>query len=529
LKEPTRLLLKTNDEFFGEDELFDQFYFAPKGFTLKKGQRDLQAILSNDILDHELFTGILPVFEKMGELNIFAARSGAVNGKQPKIGLAQRSANFLYFKYRFAARQLQIAGKFNPFLASGFPALVIDKYVNPAQLELRQQLIAQNGGVTTPDMNKLLGTHFLCNLTEVVHVVDQHQGMTQVNGTYARQPDESTEFLGVIRADQTVQRRLGSDAVRQTVVAAVFPPTIPALGPNQGEITAVEDVTQAYQAQDIKTGQKLPVYQGPTQAGTNNARVNVPIGLTLPASDDGQDVVSLIGSADTLVRFRAYKVTETVPRYRQEVVDLPAEEYIRPGWYGDIWHPALIGKAYQKFFRTGAITDEQQVEIGDTASVGTPLELAEKALADAAKATSADDPRAISPGLLALDKNSSIQAAVAFLVQTYSYIKQQGLDVDEFIRSYTWRPVANIFDMFGSGDLVFSSDGKEVLQGVEGFHSRAFGLYDDLFGLVTNDIESVIGLQRGSTAAQKGDVRKRKQLAVQEYVAALQFARAILG
>ena len=127
LQEPTRLLLKTNDEFFGEDELFDQFYVTPRAMTLKGTQANLSNMMSNTLLDHELFTGILPIFEKMGELNIFAARSGtAPNGTTPKIGLAERSANFLYFKYRFAARMISISGKFNPYVAVGFPGLIID-------------------------------------------------------------------------------------------------------------------------------------------------------------------------------------------------------------------------------------------------------------------------------------------------------------------------------------------------------------------------------------------------------------------
>jgi len=529
LQEPTRFLLKTNDEFFGEDELFDKFFFAPKMPTLKSQKRELQALLKNDLLEHELFTGILPVFEKMGELNIFGAKSGAVNGKNPKIGLAQRTTNFLYFKYRFAARQLSLQGKFNPYLACGFPALVVDRPMDAQSLAVRQRLLEKNNGVSTPDIDKLVGTNFLCNLTEVAHSVDQSQGATSINCSYARQSEESIEFLD-IRTDQKIQKRAGSDATRVTVVAAVSPPILPALGPNMGPITSVVEVTAAYRAQDLKTGKKIPLYQGPTQSGTNRQKISVPIGLRLPAKAYGADVVNFVGAPDVLVFFRAFRITESVPRYRQEVVDLPAEEYIRPGWYGDIWHPALIGKAYQSFFQTGAITDEQQVSYNDTkSSIGRAYDEAEAVLAEAAKATSADDPRRATPGLLALDKNSSVQAAVAFLVQTYSYVRQQGLDVDEFIRTYTWRPIATMVDMFGTSDLALSPDGRKVVSGVEGFHSRAFGPYEDLFGLVTPEIEGIVGIKKGSAAAQRGDTRKRKQQAVQEYVAALQYARAILG
>jgi hypothetical protein len=162
-------------------------------------------------------------------------------------------------------------------------------------------------------------------------------------------------------------------------------------------------------------------------------------------------------------------------------------------------------------------------------SVGLPAEDAAAALQKVGTALDADDPSAWAAGLLALAKDTSIEGAVAFILQTYSYIKLHGLSVDDFIRSYTWRPIASMPDMFGSSDLTLDAEGHAVVQGVEGFHSRAFGGFNDLFGLVTPDIESITGIKRGSTVAQKGDVRGRKQLAVQEYVSALQFARAILG
>ena len=86
-----------------------------------------------------------------------------------------------------------------------------------------------------------------------------------------------------------------------------------------------------------------------------------------------------------------------------------------------------------------------------------------------------------------------------------------------------------MIDMFGTSNLTLSPDGSRILQGFEGFHSRAFGQYEDLFGLVTTDIESVLGIKRGEAASQKTDTRKRKQDAVLDYVAAIQLSRAMLG
>ena len=530
LQEPTRFLLKTNDEFFGEDELFDAFYYAPKSFTVATQKRNLQAMMGNDLLDHELFTGILPVFEKMGELNIFAARSGTVNGKVPKIGLAQRSTNFLYFKHRFAARQMSVVARFNPYIAPGFPGLLIDKWVDAQSLSDRQALINKYGGVNT-SINELLGTHFLGNFTEVEHVVDQTAGRTTITMSYPRQPDESVEFLGATKDDQKVQKRFGQDALRSTDVAALGAPKVLSIGPNYGQIVNVTDVTQQYQGTSTGGGPQLPLYDGPRRQGTGEAAINVPVGVELSANAYGPQVVALVGGDQSqLVTFRAYRIQEQVPQYRQQQVDLPAEEYIRPGWYGDCWHPSVVGQVYQQYFNTGAITDAQQVTDPGGASQGVPNQQAEDALAEAANGLDWSDPRTQAPAVLTLDSNASIQDAVGFLVQTYSYAKLAGtVDIDAFISSYVWRPIASMVDMFGSSDLQLSADGSVVVQGIEGFHSRAFGPYNNLFGLVTADLDSIIGIKRGSTAAQKADVRKRRQDKVKEYVAALQFARAILG
>jgi hypothetical protein len=103
------------------------------------------------------------------------------------------------------------------------------------------------------------------------------------------------------------------------------------------------------------------------------------------------------------------------------------------------------------------------------------------------------------------------------------------LDADEFIRAYTWRPIATMFDMYGSTDLTFDSRGIAALTGVEGFHSRAFGPYADLFGLVTPEVDTLLGIKRGSVTAQKGDTRMRKRQAALTLQSALSFGTAQVG
>ena len=531
LAEPTRLLLKTNDEFFGEDELFDQFYFAPKVRSIKGQKSTLQSLFQNDIMSHELYTGILPVFEKMGEFNIFAVRSGTTDGTIPKIGLAARSANFIYFKHRFASRQMRISGKFNPYIAVGFPGLVIDKWVD-LQSVAALQAIMQKNGQPTPEQRSFLGTHFLGDFMQVSHTVDQRHGQTDITAVYARQHDEISKFLGPIEADQTVMQQTAT-VNRDTVVAAIQPPPIGGVGPNFGKITAVQDVTDSYAApstDSTSTSQQIPVYNGPRDPNTEQPGSTVAVGQPMLAKNAGPAAVSIAGSPYAMVTFKAYKVTEQVPQYQQKTVDIPPEEYIRPGWYSDVWRPQTIGQTYQFYFNTGSISDASTTSTpSGTTQSGGPDDQTADAIQDASNATSGDDQSLQNLMLLTLDQGATIEQAVNYLVTTYSYAKANGLSIDQFVGGYTWRPIATMIDIFGSSDLQFSPDGTSIVQGVEGFHSRAFGPYDDLFNLVTPGIQSILGIKKTSIARQTGDVRGPRFRAVAAYVEALTFSRGILG
>lgn len=545
LQEPTRLLLKTHDEFFGEDELFDNFYFAPKSpSTTSKQRATLQKVLQGGLLRHEIYTGIIPVFEKSGEFNIFAVRDGKVKGKQPKVGLAQRTANFLFFRYRFASRQLSTQSAFDPYVVPGFPSLVVDKECDPRTVDNYWEFIAA-GNQPNRDLYGTLGTHFLGAVTQFAHSVAQAGGTSMFTIGMARQWEESTEFLNSIdeKQDQQVVKKYG-DAVRKSYVAALAPPVVGTLGPNFGQITAVRDVTAEYladndsRARDVGTqrylegAQKLPLYTGNRSAG-KGTYAQVPIGIPYAPKQAGDDVAQLLGTeASTPLVFRAYEVAEVVPKYRKETVDLPAEELIRPGWYGDCWHASNVGKIYEEWFGTGAITDVQQVVDAQGAEQVSSAQDAPDGLG---RAFSPDaPPDAVqefkqAPAVLALQEGASIQQAVAFFLLTYSYARQQGINTQGFIDSYKWRPIASLPDMFGSSDLQFSTpDGRTVVTGVEGFHSRAFGQYSDFFGLVTPEIKSILGFQPGSISAQELDVRKQRQDAVLTYVAQLDKLKLVL-
>lgn len=544
LAEPTRLLLKTHDEFFGEDELFDNFYFAPKAMTPEGERAELQKLLEHGIMDHEIYTGILPVFEKLGEFSIFGIRTGkgkAAKGDKKKfdskVGFAQRSANFLYYRYRFSARQLQVSALFMPYLACGFPSFVINGQRPFAVINNfweQYKLINQ----TTKTMAESLGSHFLGNLTNLQHSLSQMQGQTSLEFGYVRQTDESTEFLGGIRPeDQEIQKKTG-DVLREDDYASLVAPKIGDFGPNNGIIALVQDVTDQYGGNIVTTARririkndveewKLPVYLGPRRKGTQEPPDKVTVGVPVDPTQYSKAFQDSFGQF--AVTFRAYRIREEVPQYRREKVELPVEELVRPGWYGDCWMTQNVGKVYQALFRTDAITDPTQVvDAAGAPQRGEDQDAVDK-MADAATETDrGDDPLRLVPAVLALDEDATIAQACAFILLTYSYVKAQNLDIKAFIDTYNWRPIASIVDMFGTSDLEFDEEGKQANQGIEGFHSRAFGLYENLFGLLTPNIKTILGYKEGEQGAKKMDVRKIRREAVLKYVTTLT-GRGVLG
>lgn len=545
LQEPTRFLLKTNDELLGENFLLDRFYFAPRAGNIDRDKARLQDMMRNRLLDHELFTGILPVFEKMGEFNIFSASAGQSRTDIDKVGLAQRSANFLYFKHRFNARRMRLNGKFNPYVAVGFPGLVIDKYVDREVIALHNQLIESANRARSKDdqlrpteLSEILGTNFMGSFTEVEHVISQEpaRGSTSITLSYPRQIEETVEFLGIEETERTVRQRVEGDAKRATDVAAINPPKLYSLGPNGGRITNVHEVTDLYLrnatiASQVTTeaGRLLPLFDRSIGRRTEHRKATlVPIGQAVTAEDFNDPSLAEILGEEPVV-FRAYRLDEELPRYQRQSVDLPIEELIRPSWYGDVWTNSKIGKVYEDFFGIGSITDKQVITDPYGASFPAVNERAAQAAEEQETSEDAEDPMNEAPAVLALNEKATIQQAAEFLLLTYSHIRQQGMDVNEFLHAYKWRPIASMVDLFGTSDLQFKDTGEAVIQGIEGFHSRAFGPYDNVFGLVGPDLEDIVNIKRGSPAAQRADTRRRKLEQVQTYVSALKFSRALLG
>ena len=671
MDEVSRLMLRTSSAFFGSDFLFDGYYMAPSrilgsrsGASVGRGRvgveppdlADAPAWFIRDLMDHELYTGIIPKFERMSDLNLHALRGGSVMIDGVRVGYAQLAANHIFFQYRFRSRQLQVQGKFNPFVVLGFPALIVDKYkaddINSADaevgLEIARRLANAAGGqgegvgidstLTAEEQDRQRemqdervaelvrelteqqpNSHYLGTPAAITHSVSAETGgSTMVQMSYGRVTDERTEFLGDDRYAPRRYRRTRNIEVR-TVVAMLEPPTTGSTGPRGGEITEVQDVTDQYARSErvrpvrgrratSATGSRrytssstLPLFiPGPQTGRIRGTRVVV--GTAVPASSV-PEVAALVGSVgdtqssfvstqgtgnasddatlrEVSVTFRAYQIKERLGIYQRTSVDLPAEDLTFPPWYGEHYRSQNIGALYSYLFGTGSVVDptfildptgrsRREADGGDPSGASsvtpdspvdvgasTPVTLPEQPPDTLDSPTTditgpAGTPSEVgAPATLGeVSGRGTIEDAVTTLVEAYSQVRRNRFDVDDFIKSYTWRSVASMIDLFGTSNLEIDDDGQ-VVQGVEGFHSRAFGDFDDLRQLtrtVEGDrVDTILGLSttdadetddpaaqqrsaRDTERARRLDTRKEKRLAVLRYVQGVLAVRGILG
>lgn len=661
MDEVTRLMLRTHSAFFGSDFLFDGYYMAPSrvlgsrtGSSVGRGRvgieppdlADSPAWFIRDLMDHELYTGIIPKFERMSDLNLHALRGGSIMIDGVRVGYAQLAANHIFFQYRFKSRQLMLQGKFNPFVVLGFPALVIDKYkadeINSADAEvdleiarrIANRVAGEGEGVgidsdlpaeerdrqiemQSERLEELVrelteqapNSHYLGTPATITHNVSAETGgTTSIQMMYARVSDERTEFLGDDRYAPRRYRRTRNVELR-TVVGMLEPPELGTVGPRGGEITNVQDVTDQYQ-RDQRTrpvrGRRRTSATGSTRytsssriplfiPGPRTGRVRgtrVPVGVAVPASSV-PEVAALVGSVgetqssfvvasegdnatltEISVTFRAYEITERLGIYQRTSVDLPAEDLTFPPWYGENYRSQNIGALYSYLFGTGSIVDptvildptgrstrladggdpsgasepRDPVDVGASDPVVLPEQPPEFLDSQATEITGQPgEPTTATLG--EIEPRGSIEQATVTLVDAYSRIRRNRFDVDDFVKSFTWRDIASMVDMFGTSNLEIDDDG-EVVRGVEGFHSRAFGDFDDLrqltrtvdgdrvatiLGLTTTDADETDDpaaserASRDTERARRLDTRKEKRLAVLRYVHAVLATRGILG
>jgi hypothetical protein len=163
------------------------------------------------------------------------------------------------------------------------------------------------------------------------------------------------------------------------------------------------------------------------------------------------------------------------------------EDSLRPGWFSeDIWHRDNIGtKVYQFLLGCYSITDDAPVTTRELQERFKKLKKSGLGTTDASLSAGAAAEGNVSlfeaaGSTLGRVVEGSIEEAVNAIAAAYGDIRtNKDYNVHEFIRNFTYRPIATLVDILGSADLEFGDNGnpkKDTM--VEGFHSRAFGDYN---------------------------------------------------
>lgn len=548
-REVSRMELRASNEVLGSSGLFDGRYYAPDVAGVRDGVKLSSSRFARTIMDHELYTGIIPVFHQMTEANIYAMKAGKMTAGQKNL-FAQRAVNFMYFKHRFGARAMSAGGHFNPCFIPGLPSLVIDRAMSVDKLAVsglplgdqRKALGLSETATQEQILNTLVPPQYLGVCAQFAHSVGQQGGSTSYQFMHARVHKEDTEYLGVDRA--TVYTRDGTTTKKVVVgVPAGSVPKKGGAGPNGGKILSKpRDVSSQW------AGKLIDV-----------------LGTQVMAAVGSKVALRLVGKADNYwdqVEIKAYEIEEQVPGYKKTSKDVPIEQVIAPPWIWDGWTNPKVSQTYDQLFGITAITDETSFSAPVMSSEGVQRYYVGEGTQSERKVI--DGSVAVVEG-----SNKSVESSVNALVRAYSFTKLNGMDAGEFLRVYGWRPVATMQDIFGEQDLTvekvertrevrvqqrFEVAGpasatnptkkiygtrivtkKEkyaayVASGKEGFHSRAFSDEADLFGLVNPTVRKVLGLSRDRTkTAAKLDVRARRRAVVRAYVGELTGSKGLLG
>jgi len=605
LSEVTRSLTLAYDTLIGKDQMLSRGVLAPNlGLDIKKLEKQAGTSGYRILMPHERHTGIIPRTEWLANTASFDKKTSSDKDKVvgARLSWVNRAAMFHFFKYRFGPRKVAVAGKFNPSIVCGFPAVVILKPFTPKESSLREALsIQESDDINTTDRKVLdlvqtngttekpLGAPYqlLGMVGSVSHNIDQRGGSTSVEMHHARKHlGSDDEFVGIFSENTgTRTRRIrvpitsdvalaqanasSKDSLLQALVGVT--PQVAAVG---GSKTVIQKSTNP---KSYKKNSRRPTV--PPQILTRNVPTSTEKTETTPASlvdpkgritgvdrevavpkgggtkitvgsnalfgakgkivgievVDSGTVEILSGTYTGRQVFRSVIVHEDVQVTATESV--PVEEIIRPTWFSPKYKNARIGEEiYRPFFGTTSVIDELAFT-GLASEIVSTTDSPEGDVFDP-KEKFQDIQKALSTKQDNISK-LSIERAVNIISYFYGMVKAQGKDVDQFVRSFTFRPIATMVDIFGTSDLSIDYDAKGVptiTAGKPGFHSLAVDPKGIDLGNLTGLLQEPDRLlPRINNTGDKApippvyDVRKQKLDQVRLYVKALSSGPGLRG
>lgn len=597
INETTRTLMLVYNTLVGQDVLMADRILAPNiGEDTTKLTRHVGVAGYRHLMDHELHTGIIPRTEWLPNTSSFGTKPTAdqlINLRGQRNSWASKIALFHFFKYRFGPRQAQLSGRFNPYIVCGFPSLIVKRpfiveglsqsgsaleqnYLDAVQgkastLRAPTQLVGmvagvnhmidQAGGTTTISMHHV--RHHLGVDDDFLNIYSQFRAKTKkrtVRVVLSRNniPEGNLELLKLL-ADLTPQQANGKgDAApsKTALEVRMAQGTRKSVDPRQakGEGTVATEYAVTSEETDAPSQRTPELVAHGRVPGKDKCLVPSPPGAKTVKSRGVYGNITAIEvlSPETVdvpeLGKRAYRAVALYEELDIPVTgSQPVEDIVRPNWFSPAYQNENIGKKiYQPFFGTDSIVDELSfsgLAEGVRRSAGKVDAVSEQGLG-----RSLEDIKKELSGEEAARMSLSIERSVNFVSYLYGVVKAKGLDVDEFVRSFTYRPIATFEEVLGDSDLelevtgaqvkvrdVATADGKTRTPRL-GYHSLSVHPTcvdkGNLTGL-TNQPEVALPRLNGDGAADTipgaYDVRKEKRDRVLAYVEALGRGRDVMG
>jgi len=222
MRETTRLQLDAFNQFF-ESNVLNTFYYAPQ-FQNADGStatnhvegEGMGSVTKTIIMDHEVYSGIIPKMERISEISFYAKQSGqgtelrVADGGEVEASAAQativdygeRVAHYNLLTHRYSARTASVGGPFNPYLVCGFPAAIVDEipYVPSGEGASVLKSVVEGERLSTK-------VHWLGLIESLSHTYDQSGARTSAQLRYVRSHrtgDNTDDLLSESVTDQGV-------------------------------------------------------------------------------------------------------------------------------------------------------------------------------------------------------------------------------------------------------------------------------------------------------------------------------------
>lgn len=588
LGEVTRVELSTYSKIVGPDALTATHLVQP---SIYNSTDKVVKQINNKwrvLMDHELHTGIIAREEWLPDSfsSSVAKRDPATAKMLNNMTLSwqQRVGLHHFFKYRVGPRTLNGAGRFMPYLVCGFPGLVIQQpfYVpddkRSKDITTDEDMISRIMKSKNPAVELDAPPQFLGLIEGISHSIGQDGGHTSFSMSHCRNHlGIDDEFVGSVLAKSKSQGG-GSHLVRYVVrfqdakdqktlnfLRDCTPQAPPDKDSGYVKDRYLADAEVAYTVKSfnettgVQTLQKKVQVKKPAEPAKTStdskatAESQSPNGhdIKIPSAPGKRTLgseglhggkIRIIQVLDeSLEEFGGQKHFRSIMVYEDifvsdgnESQDVPFEYVVQPSWLSSSYDNSNVGqKVYQQFFGCDSIVDQLDIK-----GIGLTPRDPDGILVKAGEETNALKARIqkieAQKGLISIEK------AVNVIAYLYGKVRAGKLDVDEFVESFTRRPVATKRDMLGSYDLELKVAGSSVTatKGTVGFHTYSVhpSCVDakNLCGLMDNPAMKLSNVAKnsGQLEAVKAsyDIRWQKLNKVRAYKEALEKgARGFVG